>query len=118
MIEKVLYDYLKERLAPVPVFLAVPTPAPVEYVRLEKTGSGRMNRIDSAVFAFQSTAGTLERAAELNEAVKAALDDSVTLDDIVRAKLNSDYNYTDDREMKTNRRKEYRYQAVYDFVHY
>ena len=118
MIEKVPYDYLKERLAPVPVYLAVPTPAPEEYVWLGKTGSGRRNRLDSAVFAFQSAAPTLERAAALNEAVKAALDDSVTLDDIVRAQLNTDYNFTDDREMKETRRKQYRYQAVYDFVHY
>jgi hypothetical protein len=46
------------------------------------------------------------------------MDEAVLLDDIVRAELNSDYNHTDDREMKTARRKEYRYQAVYDIVHY
>ena len=118
MIEEILYEYLKETLAPTAVYLAVPTPPAETYVFLEKTGSGRRNRLDSATFAFQSVAPTLEGAAELNEAVKEALDDSVALPEIVRARLNSDYNFTDRDLMSDNSRKEYRYQAVYDVVYY
>lgn len=117
MIEEILYEYLKEALAPTAVYLAVPTPPAETYVFLDKTGSGRRNRLDSATFAFQSVAPTLEEAAELNEAVKELLDDSVSLPEIVRARLNSDYNFTD-QEQASQRRKEYRYQAVYDFVYY
>ena len=36
----------------------------------------------------------------------------IELDDISRCELNTDYNYTD------TARKKYRYQAVYDIVHY
>lgn len=118
MIEETLYEYLKEALAPTAVYLAVPTPHAETYVFLEKTGSGRHNRLDSATFAFQSVAPTLEGAAELNEEVKAKMDDSVTRPEIVRARLNSDYNFTDRDLMSDNRRKEYRYQAVYDIVYY
>lgn len=118
MIEEILFTYLKEALAPVEVYLAVKTPPAETYVFLEKTGSGRRNRLDSATFAFQSVAPTLEEAAELNETVKELLDDSVSLPEIVRARLNSDYNFTDHDLQAGQRRKEYRYQAVYDFVYY
>lgn len=61
---------------------------------------------------FRSYAPSLYKAAALNEDVKAALDNAIVLDDIARAKLNSDYNYTD------TAKKLYRYQCVYDFTHY
>ena len=118
MIEETLYRYLKESLAPVEVYLAVRTPPAKKYVYLEKTGSGRHNRLDSATFAFQSVAPTLEEAAKLNEAVKGLLDDSVRLPGIARARLNTDYNFTDNDLRAEQRRKKYRYQAVYDFVYY
>jgi hypothetical protein len=51
-------------------------------------------------------------AAELNEEVKAVMEDLIARDDIVMVDLNSDYNYTD------NTTKEYRYQAVYQITHY
>jgi hypothetical protein len=51
-------------------------------------------------------------AALLNEKVKEKMEKITELDDICKCDLNSDYNYTD-----TNRKK-YRYQAVFDIVHY
>ena len=111
MIEKVLYDYLNDVLN-VPVSLEVPKNPPARYVVMEKTGSRRDNLITSSTFLFRSYAPTLYKAAALNEEVKAALDNAIVLDDIARAKLNSDYNYTD------TSKKLYRYQCVYDFTHY
>lgn len=111
MIEKVILDYLNETLN-VPVEMEVPKNPPARYVVMEKTGSRRENLITSSTFLFRSYAPTLYKAAALNEDVKAALDNAIVLDDIARAKLNSDYNYTD------TAKKLYRYQCVYDFTHY
>ena len=51
-------------------------------------------------------------AMDLNEDVKDAMAYLEELDSIVKVDLNSDYNYTDDST------KEYRYQAVYQIIHY
>jgi len=48
----------------------------------------------------------------LNEAVKAAVEMLVELDDVSSVSLNSDYIYTDTES------KKYRYQAVFDIKHY
>ena len=111
MIEKVIRDYLLTALD-VPVFLELPKTIPAKYVALEKTGSSRTNRIDRATLALQSVAPTMYEASELNELVKTAMDEAVALSDVVSSRLNSDYNFTD------TTKKEYRYQAVYDVVHY
>lgn len=110
MIEKTLYDYLTEK--GITVYMQVPKNPPSEYVLLEKTGSSKTNQIYSATIALQSYADSLYSAATLNEEVKAAMDDSIELDEICDASLNSDYNFTDAET------KKYRYQAVYDIVHY
>lgn len=111
MIEKIVYDYLSEALT-VPVRLEVPENPPERFVLLEKTGSGVENQIYSATIAVQSWAETLFEAAALNEQVKAAMDEIVRLPEICRCQLNSDYNFTDTAT------KRYRYQAVFDLVHY
>lgn len=111
MIEKTVLDYLNGKL-PVKAYMEVPKTPPKEYVVIEKTGSGQENHIFSAIFVVQSVSDSLLHAAELNEAVKVAMEQSVELDEICRAELNSDYNYTD------TTKKEYRYQAVYDVTHY
>lgn len=112
MIEKVILDYLKAELA-VPVLMEKPDLSLYpRFVLFEKTGSGRSNRLPSSTFAFQSYAESMYQAAVLNDAVKTAVDNLVTLDEIGSVRLNSDYNYTD-----TNTKK-YRYQAVYDISHY
>lgn len=111
MIEKVLYDYLSAALS-VPVYLDIPKERPATYVTLEKTGSSRENMIDRATIALQSIAPSMYEAAELNEDVKEVMDDAIVLPEIASSRLNSDYNFTDTAT------KQYRYQAVYDVVHY
>lgn len=111
MIEETVLDYLSEKI-PVMVRMEEELDMPAEYILVEKTGSGETNHIRRATIAVQSYAGSLYRAMQINEEVKEAMNDIVVLDEISRCTLNSDYDYTD------TTRKKYRYQAVFDIVHY
>lgn len=111
MIEKVIRDYLEEQLG-VPTRLEEESGLPEEYLLIEKTGGGMENHIKTAAIAIQSYSSSLYRAAKLNEKVKETMENSIDLDDICKCDLNNDYNYTD------TSRKKYRYQAVFDIVHY
>lgn len=107
MIEVIILNVLDNALS-VPVVMEVPEERPESYVVVEKTGSQRTNRLDSATFAIQSIAPTLYGAAALNESVKEIMDSlPETEATIFRAELNGDYNFTDTET------KERRYQAVY-----
>ena len=111
MIELLLRETLTAFLG-IDVYLERPDPAPLRYVLLEKTGSGKRNRLPSSTVAFQSYAETLYQAAVLNELVKGAVERLEELPEIGNVRLNSDYNFTDSST------KQYRYQAVYDIAHY
>ena len=111
MVEKTIKDYLQTSLG-IPVRIEEEDNLGNEYVLIEKTGSGAEDHIKRATLAIQSYSMSLYGAAELNERVKEAMEKSIELDDICRCDLNSDYNYTD------TSRKKYRYQAVFDIVHY
>lgn len=112
MIEKTVLNYLTEKLNGIPVYMEHQKQDPQTFVILEKTGSSRENFIQQSTFAIQSYAPSMLKAAELNETVKGFMDDIVSLDEIVRSEINTDYNYTD------TTKKQYRYQAVYDITHY
>lgn len=108
MIEKIVLDYLNEELY-VNCYMEVPANAETSFVVIEKTSGDRNNLVDSAMIALQSYGSTMLEAAELNQAVKAAMDELPNRSSYVfGAHLNSDYNFTDTTE------KRYRYQAVYD----
>lgn len=111
MIEKIVLDYLSERFTE-SVYMEEPEAKPETYVLIEKTGSGKTNHISSATLAVQSYAPSMYQAAALNERVKAAMENAITLDEIVKVTLNSDYNYTNTAS------KRYRYQAVFDVIFY
>ena len=110
MIEKIVLDYLAEKME-VEAFLEVPKDRDL-FLVLEKTGSSEKEKFYRATIAIQSYASTLYSAAQLNEQVKQTMRDIDELDDIIQCKLNSDYNFTD---VETKR---YRYQAVFDLIHY
>ncbi len=110
MIEMIVLEYL-ESVLEVPVYPEKPEKEPKAYVLIEKTGSSTEDFIKTATIALQSYAGTLFLAAELNEKVKAAMDNIIILDSVSKSKLNTDYNFTD------TTKKKYRYQAVYDLVY-
>ena len=112
MIEQTLLNYLNDNLDGVKAYMQRPEKEPSSYVIIEKTGSTKSNHIKTADFAFQSIAGSLFKAADLNEGVKELIEDSVELDDIISAKLTTDYNFTNTAT------KQYRYQAVFIITHY
>ena len=106
MIETTVLNYLSEELAE-PCYMEVPAEPPATFVVIDKTGSSRLNLVNEATLAIQSYAATKAQAAELNERVKSAMDNIITLADIGGVRLNSDYNFTNTQT------KKYRYQAVY-----
>ena len=116
MIEKIVLDYLSSVLTEtigstvvaIPVSMEVPEqPTPKKYVVIEKTGSSKTNRIPTANIAVQSCAASLLDAAMLNEQVKAAMENIVTLAAVGGCRLDTDYNFTDTST------KTYRYQAIF-----
>jgi len=108
MIEVTILDYLAGALG-VPAYMELPPEAPESCLVLEKTGSGERDRLQEATIAVQSYGPTLYAAAELNQAVKAAMSAARdSLENVFRAECGGDYNFTDTRT------KRYRYQAVFN----
>lgn len=107
MIEEILIRYLGQVLD-VPVYAEVPADATDQdtYVVIDKSGSQRENHVDAAIIIAYSYAPTKLEASRLNEAVKGALLDAITLDEISAVRLNSDGNATDTTIHN------YRYQCV------
>lgn len=116
MIEQTLYEYLTGYFADdVSVNMQRPdsqNPLMDTFIVLEKTGSSLVNHLYTATIAVQSYAPTLFEAASLNERVKQAMFESVTLNDITKCSLNSDYNFPDVESKRP------RYQAVFEVTHY
>ena len=110
MIEAVVIGYL-DGLGNIPAYAERPEDPPEEYLIIERTGGGYTNHISRAVIAVQSYADSLLRAAQINEAVEAAMQDITDIENISRCSLNSSYNFTDTAS------KKYRYQAVFDIAY-
>lgn len=112
MIENVVRDYLVENVT-VPVNVQVPATMPNEFYVLEKTGGTEDEGIFHSTIAIQSYANTLYRAAEMSDAIRGLMVYGLIEEpEIVSVELNSEYNFTDTAT------KKYRYQAVFDIVHY
>lgn len=111
MIEKIVLDFLSERLI-VPVWMEIPPGPPERFVLLEKTGGYAEEGLHYATLAVQSYGNTLWDAMQLNNAVKKAMTQLDELDSICRVELNNDYHFSDPA---TKRR---RYQAVFDVAYY
>lgn len=114
MIEQTILDYLNENLSNgVKAFMELPEGEdPIPCVVVSKTGSGVTNRLPNATLAIQSYGTSLYNAATLNEEVKEIMEDAVSLDEISKVSLNTDYAYNDIVK------KRYRYQAVFQIWHY
>ena len=95
----------------VDVFMEIPPNPPKTYVRIEKTGSSEEEYIETATFALQSYADSMYEAALLNREVINKMKKMITLDEIFKVKLNSDYNFTDPST------KKYRYQCIFDITY-
>ena len=110
-IEEFIILYLSGKLT-VPVSGDVPSPMPASFVTVEKTGGGDSDHIANATIAVQSWAASRAAAAQLCAEVQAAMGGIIAEHEISRCALNTSYNFTD------TSRKIYRYQAIFDLVHY
>ena len=110
IIEKVICDYLKTKLD-CSVLPERPDRPFGRMVFVEKVG-GHGEYITESTVAIQSYETSLYKAASLNEDVKDAMRTLTEIPEICKVTLNSDYNYSDTTT------KEYRYQAVFDVIHY
>ena len=107
MIEKTVFDYLKEKLNET---VAMSMQDKDSFVLIERAGSGNEDFIDSATIIIQSYGKSIAAAAALNEKVKEKMKDIDELEQISRGKQQTDDNYTD-KSMKRNR-----YQAKYEIT--
>ena len=110
MIETIIRDYLTGA-QPLPVLFEHQAGLE-EFFILEKTGGGETNHIRSSMLTIQAYGRTKARAAQLCEEVVGLMLGAVQLDAISSVDLNSAYDFTDTEA------KAYRYQAVFDIVHY
>lgn len=111
MIEKIILDYLNEKLK-TPCYMEEPEECSGSFVVIEKTGGSSKEHIKHAVFAIKSYGNTLLDAAELNSRVVNTMAGFIQLDEICKVTSNEGYNFTD------TTKKRYRYQAVFDITHY
>lgn len=112
MIEKVVFDYLKSELTPVPVYMEIPSNPPTDFALIEKTGSSQSELLYTSTIAIQSYSDTLFRSVELNELVKTVMSGLTEDIHVTCCRLDGDYNFTDPTT------KKYRYQAVFKVSHY
>lgn len=111
MIEKIVLDFLSERL-PIPVWMETPPDPPQRFVLLEKTGGHEEDGLSYATLAVQTYGKTLWDVLQLNQAVKDEMKRLDELPSICWVELNNDYHFSDPA---TKRR---RYQAVFDIIYY
>lgn len=112
LIEETVIRYLGEKLDTDHVYAERPADPPEEYYIVELTSSGERDHIQTAMIAVQSISSmSMLRAAQMNREAIRTLRDIPEETDISRCQLNSAYNYTDTET------KQYRYQAVFDFVY-
>lgn len=113
MIEETIIQTLSTALNMDDVYMEVPERLPTKCIVIERTGSSMSNLIETATIAVQSYDASLIEAAQLNEAAKEAMLFELPKNgDVASCKLNTDYNFTD----PTTHR--YRYQALFEIVHY
>lgn len=114
MIEETILNYLNaSNDLSAPVLMEIPGTTPTTFYLLEKTGSAFNNHIYSSTFVIQSYGETLYETACMNDEIKEVmLYGLLEEEQIVSVSLNTDYNYTDTQS------KRYRYQAVFDIIHY
>ena len=111
MIEKIVLDYLNNALE-YPTYTQEQNNGEKYFYLIQKVGSSVDNKIDTSMIAVQSYAPSRYEAAEMSYAMIEAMDDIIQLDEIGKCKKNSDYDYTD------TSKKRYRYQALFEIVHY
>ena len=111
LIEEFVVKYLDDELS-IPVSGEIPSPMPNTFITVERTGGSITNKIRTATLAIQAWAESIDAAANLCALITETMEGIVEEDEISRCTLDSSYNFTDTST------KRYRYQAVFDLVHY
>ena len=111
MIELIVKNYLSTKLD-IPIVFEHQQNLPKKFILIQKTSGSRENFLNSSTVAIQSYAESMFESAKLNEKIKNLMYDLITVAEVSRVKLNSDYNFTDTET------KRYRYQAIFDIYHY
>lgn len=109
-IEEIVCNYLSSKLN-CTVLPEKPQRPFGRMVFVERSG-GTGKFIKSSTIAIQSYEESLYKTAKLNDDVIEAMFGIVENDQVCSVTLNQNYNYTDTTT------KEYRYQAVFEVVHY
>jgi len=112
MIEKTLYQYLKNAGLSANVYMEQPKVKPSYFYLMEKTGASIDNQITTSTVIIQSYAKTLAEAAAMSEEIVSVMLQAITIEEITNVSLNNDYNFTDSAT------KQYRYQALFTVTHY
>lgn len=110
MIETIVLNHVAEKTV-LPCSMEVPEDPPEEFIVISKAGNKERDHLEYPMLTVDSYAASLFRAAQINEAVKAAMRQLPDETTVSSCKLNNDYNYTDTGE------KRYRYRAVFDLVY-
>lgn len=108
MIEVTILKFLQSAL-PCPVYTERPENPPVQFVLLQRTAGTEKCGIKRATITVHSIAGSMQKAAELNETVQKRMKEIGG--SVAACNLNATSNYTD------TVRKEYRYQSLFNLMY-
>lgn len=111
IIESLIINHLNNNLS-VEAHSLIPANKPDSFVVVERTGGNINNHIKSGMFVTDCYAQTMEAAAELCEAVIAAMENLNIYNEVASVRLNSHYNDTDTAS------HEYRYGALFEVTYY
>lgn len=111
MIEVTIRNYLEENMT-IPVLFEKPKNVPSEYVLMELIDDGNVNHVNTSVFKFHCHGQSLYESAEIAETVTDLLDESISLEQISSAKIQTKSSVVDSAT------KSYKYEITYTFTYY
>lgn len=112
MVEATIREYLANNLDKVPVYMEIPKNPPKKFILLQLADGGQTNHIDAVTFFVTIYADSLYAAAELKEAVKTLLFNSVIIPGITTSNLGSERAGTDSANHV------YTYDLTFNFYYY
>lgn len=111
MIEETVIAYLNTKLVNIPVYMEKPEEKPASYVVIRTLDQGRKDFIDAVTLEFTSFAPDLLEAMKLNDSVKKAMYDIISLGNISSSKLGGN-----SQAIQTNT-KEYAFECIFNLYY-